>query len=137
MTPENMGARISAAARKAREDDRAEVGRVQQSQIDAIQALRQIIGHARTRDMQREHLLWGIGGGILAGCLLWSILPGALARTMPESWHWPERIARRTVGEPSLWEAGARMMRAEKPTAWQFGAEAAEQGRQTRQTVDA
>src|SRR3546814_17673218 len=87
--------------------------------------------------MQREHLLWGIGGGILAGCLLWSILPGALARTMPESWHWPERIARRTVGEPSLWEAGARMMRAETPNAWQLVPAAAERRRQNRELGDA
>ena len=27
------------------------------------------------------------GGGILAGILLWSFLPGTIARAMPESWH--------------------------------------------------
>lgn len=137
MTPENMGARIAAAARKAREDDKAEVGRVQQNQIDAVQALRQIIGHARTRAIQRKHLLQGIGGGILAGCLLWSLLPGMIARTLPESWHWPERLARRTVGEPSLWEAGIRLMRAENPEAWKFIIEAAEIRRKNRETIEA
>src|SRR3546814_18493054 len=51
MTPENMGARISAAARQAREDDRAEVGRVQQSQMDAIKALpKNKIGTAAGRE---------------------------------------------------------------------------------------
>src|SRR3546814_4040817 len=58
---------------------------------------------------QREHLLWGIGGGVLAGCLLWSFLPGVIARAMPESWRWPERIAARTIGAASLWDAGARL----------------------------
>ncbi|MGQ2936884.1 MAG: DUF6118 family protein, partial [Sphingopyxis sp.] len=33
MTPENMGARIAAAAQKAREADRASVQQVQQSQV--------------------------------------------------------------------------------------------------------
>src|SRR3546814_5854109 len=76
MTPEDMGARIDAAARNARETDRANVQQAQQNQAGAVQALHQIIGHARTRQSQREHLLWGIGGGVLAGCLLWSFLPG-------------------------------------------------------------
>src|SRR3546814_4960126 len=70
MTPEDMGARIDAAARNARETDRANVQQAQQNQAGAVQALHQIIGHARTRQSQREHLLWGIGGGVLAGCLL-------------------------------------------------------------------
>ena len=118
MTPETMGSRIAAAAHKAREDDKANIRQVQQSQMSAVQALRQIIGHAQTRERQREHLLWGIGGGILAGCLLWSLLPGMIARTVPESWHWPEHLARRTVGEPSIWEAGSRMMQVGSPEAW-------------------
>ena len=118
MTPEDMGARIAAAAHKARESDEARNRRVQQDQTDAVQALHQIIGNAHSREQQRQHLWRGIGGGILAGCLLWSLLPGMIARAMPESWHWPERIARRTVGEPSLWEAGSRMMQAGSPEAW-------------------
>src|SRR3546814_6452174 len=68
MTPEDLGARIAAAARKAREADKTNIQQVQQSQMSAVQALRQIIGHARNRQDQREHLLWSIGGGVLAGC---------------------------------------------------------------------
>src|SRR3546814_6402063 len=105
MTPEDMGERIAAAAQKAREGDRAGVQQVQQSQVDAVQALHRIIGNAHTREQQREHIWWGIGGGVLAGCLLWAILPGVVARIMPVSWHWPERIAARTVREPTLWRS--------------------------------
>ena len=116
MTPEDMGARIAAAS--------------------SIQALRQIIGNARTQRGQRQHLLWGIGGGILAGCLLWSFLPGVIARAMPDSWHWPERRAADMVGEPTLWDAGIRMMRAENPESWQFVAEAAEMRRRNREAIE-
>ena len=35
-----------------------------------------------------------MGGGVLAGILLWSFLPGTIARTVPESWHWPEYAVR-------------------------------------------
>ncbi|GAA4770853.1 hypothetical protein GCM10023219_16980 [Stakelama sediminis] len=137
MTPEDIGARIAAAAHKAREADRASVQQVRQSQADAVQALHQIIGNARTREQQREHLWWSIGGGALAGCLLWSVLPGMIARAMPEDWRWPERIARRTIGEPSLWDAGSRMMRADNPESWRAIVDAAEMRRQNREAIDA
>src|SRR3546814_273927 len=137
MTPEDMGARIDAAARNARETDRANVQQAQQNQAGAVQALHQIIGHARTRQSQREHLLWGIGGGVLAGCLLWSFLPGVIARAMPESWRWPERIAARTIGAASLWDAGARLMRAGNPEEWRFIVRATELRRQNREAIAA
>lgn len=136
MTPEDMGARMAAAAQKAREADRTNVQQVQQSHAGAVQELRQIIGNARTRKQQRQHLWWSVGGGILAGCLLWAILPGPIVRAMPESWHWPERIARRTVGESSLWEAGSRLMRADTPEAWQTLVDAAEMRRQNSEAID-
>lgn len=137
VTPEDMGARITAVAHKAREADRASIERVQQSQADAVQALHRIIGKAHTREQQREHLWWGVGGGVLAGCLLWSILPGMVARIMPVGWHWPERIAARTVREPTLWEAGARIMRADDPEAWQFISDATEILRENQEDITA
>ncbi|WP_268746859.1 DUF6118 family protein [Sphingopyxis sp. LC363] len=94
------------------------------------------MGNAHTREQQREHIWSGIGGGVLAGCLLWAILPGVVARIMPISWHWPERIAARTVREPTLWEAGARIMRAGRPDAWQAIVDAAEMRRDNRDAID-
>jgi hypothetical protein len=135
MTPEDMGARIAGAARRAREADEANLQQVQQSQTSTVEALRQIIGHARTRESQREHLLWGIGGGVLTGCLLWSLLPGMIARSVPESWHWPERLARRMVGGPNIWEAGSRMMQAGSPEAWRAISAAAAMRHENKDTI--
>lgn len=117
MTPEDMGARIAAAAQKAREGDRACVQQVQQSQADVVQALHRIIGNARTQEEQRQHLLWSIGGGLLAGCLLWSLLPGMVVRAMPESWHWPERLAARVL-RLDPWNAGERLLATADPEHW-------------------
>lgn len=135
MTPEDMGTRIAAAAQKAREGDRASVQQAQQSQADAVQALHRIVGNVRTREQQRQHLWWGIGGGVLAGCLLWAILPGVLLRTLPQSWHMPENMARHIIGEPTLWEAGARLMRADSPEAWSLIVEATDMHRVNRDTI--
>ena len=51
--------------------------------------------------------------------LLWSFLPGVILRAMPASWHMPESMAAHIIGEPSLWEAGGRMMAADNPQDWQ------------------
>jgi len=45
----------------------------------------------------------------LSGILLWTILPGAVARSLPESWHVPERMASRMMGMEQK-EAGRRMI---------------------------
>jgi hypothetical protein len=56
---------------------------------------------------------------------------------MPENWHWPERIAVRTIGAESLWDAGARLMRADNPEEWWFIVRATELGRETREAIAA
>lgn len=88
-----------------------------------------------THQQRQFHI--AMAGGIAAGCLIWSILPGLVARALPESWHLPERMARRTVGEPSLWEAGDRMMRAENAEPWAFVIGAAEIRHQNRDAIAA
>lgn len=56
--------------------------------------------------------MWQVGlTCIVAGMALWAILAGGLARSMPASWLWPERMAARSLRMP-MWEAGQRLMRA-------------------------
>ena len=49
----------------------------------------------------------------------------------------PESMAAHIIGEPTLWEAGVRMMRADSVEAWQALADAAEMLRDNRETLDA
>jgi hypothetical protein len=137
MTPEDMAARIAAAAAQARRDDQTTLAEAKQKHVDAAHALARLLGKAATINEQRRRLKWAAGGGLLAGMLLWSFLPGVIARALPASWHLPERIAARTVGEPTLWEAGTRIMRADSPEAWQTIADAAEMRRDNREAIDA
>jgi hypothetical protein len=90
----------------------------------------------RDKYEQRKRLVWASSASVLAGCLWWLFLPGLVARRLPEGWHMPECMARHMVGEPTLWEAGARIMRADSPEAWQAIADAAEIRRDNREAID-
>lgn len=137
MTPEDFAARMQAAAAQARRDDHIALADAQQQHVEAVRTLRALAGNAASIAEQRCRLKWAAGGGLLAGCLLWAILPGFVARILPTSWHLPERIAARTVRAPTLWEAGTRIMRADSPEAWQAIADAADMRRDNREAIDA
>jgi len=137
LTPEGLATRMDAAAEKSRRTDSATLREAREVHQEAARIIRDLAGVARQRHEQRKHLLSAAGGGVLAGCLLWSFLPGVIARTLPEGWHMPERMARHIVGEPTLWEAGTRIMRADSPAAWQAIADAAEIRRDNREAIGA
>lgn len=137
MTPEDFEARMAAAAARARRDDEVLIVAAKRERGEAIRDLRAIIGTANSIYEQKRLRWWYVGGGLLAGCLLWSALPGFVARILPTSWHVPERIAARTVREPTLWDAGTRIMQADSPSAWEAFADAAEMRRDNREAIDA
>ncbi|OYW85154.1 MAG: hypothetical protein B7Z20_09600 [Sphingobium sp. 32-64-5] len=137
MTPEDLAARIEAAAALARREDQAAIAELKRELAEARRDLRTTIGTAATiAQQERERWRWA-GGGFVAGCLLMAVLPGFAARLAPTDWHWPERLAARTVREPTLWEAGTRIMRADSPHAWQSIADAAELRRDNHEAIDA
>jgi hypothetical protein len=137
MTPDSIGHRIAAAAEAARRSDQDRINQARSDLNHAALEMRSVTAHARTTAEQRQQLYQVAGGALLAGILLWSFLPGTIARIMPESWHWPERIAARIVGAPSRWDAGARLMRSDSPEAWNALVQAADIQRDNRDAIDA
>lgn len=137
MTPESIGQRIAATAESARRSDQDRISQARSDLIHAAQEMRSVTAHARTAAEQRQQLYQVAGGALLAGVMLWSFLPGTIARAMPESWHWPERMAARLVGASSRWDAGARMMQSDSPEAWNALVQAADIQRDNRDTIDA
>lgn len=137
MTPEDFGARFEAAAVIARREDQAMLAAAKRELTETTRALRATIGTAATIDQQNRARWWWGGGGFVAGCLIWASLPGFVARIAPTGWYWPERLAARTVREPTLWQAGTRIMRADSPAAWQSIDDAAELRRDNREAIDA
>lgn len=137
MTPEDFEARMTAAAARARRDDEVLIVAAKRERGEAIRDLRAIIGTANSIYEQKRLRWWYVGGGLLAGCLLWSVLPGFVARILPTSWHLPERIAARTVREPTLWNAGTRLMQAGNPEGWQAIVDAADLRQANREAIEA
>lgn len=137
MTPDSIGQRIAAAAESARRSDQDRISQARDDLHHAAQAMRNVTAHARTAAEQRQQLYQVAGGAVLAGILLWSFLPGTIARAVPDSWHWPERMATRMVGEDTRWDAGARLMQSDSPEAWNALAQAADIQRDNRDAIDA
>lgn len=137
MTPHSIGNRIAAAAETARRTDHDRITQAREDLHHAAQAMCSVTTHARTAAEQRQQLYQVAGGALLAGILLWSFLPGTIARAMPDSWHWPERMAARMVGAPSRWDAGARLMQSDSAEAWSALAQAADIQRENRDAIDA
>lgn len=136
LTPDAMAEQIAAAAVKARAADGATIGQARERIDKAAARIEYLAGQTATARDQRRRVWQAIGGGALAGCLLWSFLPGVVLRAMPQGWHMPERIAAHIVGEPTLWEAGTRLMQADSPRAWNALSQAAEMLRENRDAID-
>ena len=136
ITPDAMAQRIEAAGTKARAADGAMIRQARDRLDIAAQHMERLAGTIATAREQRRRLLWAACSGLLAGMLLWSFLPGVILRSLPQGWHLPESIAAHIVGAPTLWEAGARLMRADSPQAWNALNEAAEMLRDNREAID-
>lgn len=137
LTPEGMAERIGEAAHAAHETDRATIKKSLELHHQAHADQMRAVGTIRTKQRQRWHMLYCGGGAALAVSLLWLVYPGWAASIGPQSWLWPERVARRTLGEPSLWDAGIRLMRTGNPEGWQVILEAADLARENRDSISA
>lgn len=135
MTPDSIGNRIAAAAESARRSDQDRISQARSDLHHATQEMRSVTAHARTLVEQRQQLYQVAGGAFLAGILLWSFLPGTIARAMPDSWHWPERMAARMVNEPSVLDAGIRLIRSQNQRAWDAMLEVAKIERENRAVI--
>ena len=137
VTPEGMAERIAAAAGTARESDRIAIKDMRELNRQSNAAISKAVGTLRAKENQRWHMVYALGIAILAVCLLWLFYPGWAASIGPQSWHWPERVARRTMGEPTLWDAGIRLMRVGNPEGWQAIVDAADMRQANRDTIAA
>jgi hypothetical protein len=135
MTPEGVGERIEVAAVAARRIDQERIEQAQKDSRQVTQELRAALAQVHAADEQKRRLWQAIGGGVLAGILLWSFLPGTIARAVPASWHWPERMAARMIGQPTPWDAGIQMMQAGNPVAWDKIVQASRIEQENRQVI--
>lgn len=135
MTPEDMAARMEAAAAQARRYDRATLAEARQLQADALKNLTVLVRATYTIREQRHRLWWSGGICLILGCLVWAVIPGFVAHLVPREWHWPERIAARAVRAATPWDAGMYLMRADDPAAWETLVKATEIWRENHDVI--
>lgn len=135
LTPAKIAEQIERGTETTRRQDHERLQFARQELQNSTQLLLGIVDHARTRTDQ-QRLVYKVGAVcLLAGAVLWSILPGAVARTVPASWRWPERMATRMLDQASIVEAGIFLIRSENPTQWDAIAEAARFERDNRERL--
>lgn len=89
---------MQAAADAVRLEDRRMLDAARTSIDRSVGAIDAAVKRGQAVDRQEGRLIWAACGGLVAGVLLWSILPTAIARSLPSSWHVPEWMAARTLG---------------------------------------
>lgn len=134
--PDAMAEQIAAAGTMARAEDSAVIKQARDRIDTAASHMERLAGTVATIRDQRRRLLWAAGGGALAAVVLMAFLPGAILRVLPQGWHMPEAMAARIIGEPTLWEAGTRLMRADSPRVWNALVEAADLRRNNREAIE-
>ncbi len=117
LTPVTLAREIAEAGETVRTRDQEMLDRATRRMDDAGSRIDAIIARSRSAAEQNRELLQNRIAFVVAGIGLWSILPGAVARSLPVSWAVPERIAARMLGT-DMWDAGANMMAKASPKQW-------------------
>lgn len=108
MTPAQFGVEMSQATEHLRTADRQAVVQAGAELQRATGRLDHLALRNRASGEQRRLTIYAGLAGAAAGMLLWSILPGLVARALPESWHVPEWMAARTMAMDGA-SAGQRL----------------------------
>jgi hypothetical protein len=98
LSPVALAAEINKASVDARAEDHACLRATCETLSRSIGRLDGIVERGQAAGRQWRRLAWTGGTSAMAGMLLMSVLPGAIARSLPTSWHVPEWMAARTIG---------------------------------------
>lgn len=111
LSPIELAKEISAAAETVRIEDRRVLDAARGALDQSLGRVDGMIERGRAAGRQVERERWHAAIGLLVGILIWAVLPGVLARSLPASWHVPEWMAARTmgVGQSETARDGARV----------------------------
>lgn len=108
LTHEAAHEKIVELSQFVRAEDRQMLIEAQTAMAQSVGRIDAIVerGQAADRD-KRKQRLWA-AGFVAAGMLIWSIVPGTVARSLPMSWHVPESMAAGIMGR-DMKAAGERL----------------------------
>ncbi|PSO09710.1 MULTISPECIES: DUF6118 family protein [unclassified Sphingobium] len=136
LTPENMGSRLNASVTEMVNTLRSHSQASKSTMDGVVGELRGAVLSARRADEQNRWLSIIGGGGVLLGLLLYAVLAGPIAHLAPASWQWPERMAARVLDEPTLWDAGQRLLASASRPSWEAIVAADRLLRDNRETIE-
>lgn len=114
MTPETISRQIDAAGYTVRVEDHRVFAAAKQGLEEMMARLGRYLQSDIAAGEQRRRLWYAGLIGFVLGMVAWASLAGPIARAMPASWLWPERMAARSLRLP-MWGGGQRLMRAASP----------------------
>lgn len=117
LTPEALGRQIASAATTVRAEDHRVLAAARQGLEDMIRQLRGYMVSQRTAFDQYRWIWLTALISLLAGMVIWAIFAGVVARSVPASWQWPERMAARSLNM-EMWPAGQDLMASADPRRW-------------------
>lgn len=107
LSPVELVKEITKAAENARIEDRRMLDTARGALDQSLGRVDGMVKRGQATDRQVKRERWHAAAGLVIGMLIWAVLPGAIARSLPASWHVPEWMAARTMGvRPS--EGGRR-----------------------------
>lgn len=98
LSPDAMVTEIVKASAAARAADARLIQDARDALAQSLGRVDGIVKRGQAADRQIRRQCLAAVGGLLLGIMIWSFLPGAVARSLPASWHVPEWMAARTMG---------------------------------------
>ena len=117
LTPQALSDAIIKAGSAARAEDHVALDKVIKALNQTEKEMTGALASARTAQAQDKRLRRVSINCMIAGMILWAIVPGPIIRAMPASWHLPERVAARILGADA-WDGGQRLMMFANPDGW-------------------
>lgn len=117
LTPETISRQIDAAGYTVRVEDHRLFAAAKQGLEEVTARLGRYLQSDIAVGEQRRRLRYASLIGLVLGMALWAAGAGVVARAMPETWLWPEKMAARTL-RLDAWTASRRLAAVSQPDTW-------------------
>jgi hypothetical protein len=124
LTPDMIASQIEAAGQRGRAADHQAWSNANQQLGYAFHSLNEVVVSARAAETQRLWITGVAAAALVVGFAFGMVIPAKIAQAVPESWHWPESNAARTLQRDG-WGAGERLLQVSNPARWRHLTEAA------------
>lgn len=114
LTPETLAPQIADAGARVRAADHHAWASANLELGAAIQSLNGVVASAMKAETQKHWIIGAATAAMVVGFAFGTVVPTSIARSVSESWHWPEERAAEVL-QRSEWDAGIRLLQVADP----------------------